>query len=131
MNVIVYFFMFIIGLIGAVVEINNHKTTKFCYRLFVLLFIILAMSRTIETLDGMRTGDLTAYIEAFQYDNDKYFEPGYVIFSDLVKTVFGKNPVIFVLLISCWFVFFSQLAIRYCAKSLNTRILVNRGGGKI
>ena len=76
-----------IGLVGCFYNFRNKSTSVWLKLLFIVTFLLCGISRIGHTKD---ISDLTHYIDYFENDNVAYFEPGYLIFTQLIQ-LFGSK----------------------------------------
>lgn len=113
MNIILYS-LFLFGGIFLVYRELTKKRSSGLYSLpLALLFLVVLCSRIGHDQDY---NDLNYYITYFLNDDDKYFEPGYVVFVSIVKTIFGYNPNAFIFCVGLFEVLFLFLAYRILSK---------------
>ncbi len=97
MNIFGFFLFIICSLIGTKRNIDNRKVSNNFIICYFILFIYCCISRVGNTEDY---SDLTHYISYFENDNNVYFEPGYILLTDLIKHIFGNSPTVLIVTIA-------------------------------
>jgi hypothetical protein len=111
MNILFYLFFVVFGFIAISSEISRKKTSSVIFILMSVLFVMIICSRIGH---DEYYNDLNSYISYFQNDDDKYFEPGYVFFVGVIKSMFGYNASAFISCVGLFellFLLFSYLII--------------------
>lgn len=120
MNLLLYILLTFVGFVGLNAELKSFKSNKFLFLLFTFLFVLIACLRIDSNLF---LGDLSYYIDYFKDDSETYFEPGYVMLTQIVKFVFGKNEYALVVVISLWIIAFVIFASKICITSMRNNIV--------
>lgn len=89
-NLLLYVAMLITGYFGAIREIRYKKHSILHIALFIILFYLAVISRIGH---AYLYSDFQHYIDYFLWDNDAYFEPGYVLVTHLIKKYLGYEPI--------------------------------------
>ena len=86
-----------IGYVGMVAILHDNDIHRYFVYAFVLCFVLLAIFH----IDGAaELKDLEFYIHYYIHDYDSYFEIGYVVLTRIVKSIFGRNPYVFISIIA-------------------------------
>lgn len=109
MNLILYLLLILLGYIGVVYELKNRRSCNMLLVFLTFIFFLLAIDKVWRNYD---LGDLDYYIEYFLTDQDKYFEPGYVCYTNVIKLLFGYNEYALVGCGVLWVVIFVYIASR-------------------
>ena len=107
MSIVLYILFFVLGFFAVSNEIFRKKTSLPLFFLLSVLFLMILCSRIGHDKDY---NDLNSYISYFQNDDDKYFEPGYVVFVGLIKTLFGYGATAYVSCVGVFELFFLLLS---------------------
>lgn len=122
MNLILYS-MFVFGGFFLVWKELAKKRSNSLYVIpLVLLFLFTLCSRIGHDQDY---NDLNAYVSYFLNDDDKYFEPGYLVFTSIIKGVFGYSPFALVFFVGLFDVGFLFLAYRLLTNRRNASVAVD------
>ncbi len=113
MSVLLYFSMILFGFVGTIREVLNKRKSTICLIGLLFFYIATLCSRIGH---GYDYSDITHYVNYFIDDNDTYFEPGYVFFTDSIKHYFGYIPTIYIALVGIWIIFFIVGSNKICFK---------------
>lgn len=89
MNIIIFVIFVVLTFIGVKKDVNGINISKSFYYFYFIAFIICGLSRIGNTKEE---SDLTYYLDYFVGGISTYFEPGYLIFTNIIKTYLGANP---------------------------------------
>ncbi len=113
MNLILYLFMAVTSYLGALHEMLFGRTNRWLFITAIIAFVLTACSRIGYDYDY---SDLNMYLHYFMSDEEAYFEPGYVFFTDIIKFIFGYNSYALIASVSVWVVAFVTLSTLICTR---------------
>ena len=108
--------MLLFGFCGTIREVIGKKKATFCLTGLLVCFVATLCSRIGH---GYDYSDITHYVDYFMSDNDAYFEPGYVFFTNSIKTLFGYKPTMYIAFVGFWILLFVLLSNRICFSYYN------------
>ena len=111
MSISLYFLMILFGIVGTVREVLNKRRSTLCLIGLLVFYLATLCSRIGH---GYDYSDITQYIDYFLNDNDAYFEPGYVIFTNSIKSFIGYIPTVYIALVGVWIIFFTLITNNIC-----------------
>lgn len=111
-----------LGFFAVSNEISRKKTLLPLFFLLGVMFLMILCSRIGHDKDY---NDLNFYISYFQNDDDKYFEPGYVVFVGLIKTLFGYSATAYVSCVGAFELIFLILSYLIVASNEKKELFLN------
>lgn len=107
MNILLYSLFVFVGFLFVSKELTQKRSRR-SYLFFLCLIFLLTICSRIG--HDQEYNDLNFYITYFLNDDDKYFEPGYVVFVTFVKLLFGYNPYALIFFVGLFEILFLYLA---------------------